>query len=304
MTPLSAGMIGILTVVLALAPPVWLALAPPRGAAVTSLRVALAVAFEVVVLRVGAWPSTSVYLRGVAAGALVVGALVGLARTVRAGSKGRASVAVHVALLVPVVALDVSALSASRYEEVPLEAHLPLAPGTYAVLFGGNSKLTNPFHGKARELAAIDLVKLTPWGSKATGLASRALTDYASFGAPVTSVCDGEVVAAESALPDDEVGVPDEEHPAGNHVVVRCAGGLVKVAHLMHASVVVRVGARVVTGQRLGSIGNSGATSEPHLHIGAFPLGARMDVVLDHSGDMPVRLDGRFLVANDVFTVE
>jgi murein DD-endopeptidase MepM/ murein hydrolase activator NlpD len=303
MSPITAALLGVLTVALAFAPAAFLVLAPPRVRITSGLRIANAVAFEVLILHVGAWAFASVHLRGVAAGALLLGALMSIARSVRAQGPKRGRVPVQLALAVLLVGLDAWALSASWYAEAPVDARLPLAAGSYYVLQGGNSRLTNPFHGRAREVAAIDIVKLTASGNRATRFVASALTDYASFGAPVTSACDGEVVAAEGALPDNPVGFPDDTHPSGNYVVVRCAGGIVKVAHLQHASVIVAVGARVHVGERLASIGNSGETSEPHLHIGAFRLGTPLEVVLDHSGDALIRFDGRILVANDVVTV-
>jgi hypothetical protein len=53
----------------------------------------------------------------------------------------------------------------------------------------------------------------------------------------------------------------------GNHVVLRLADGShFAVAHLRRGSVAVRVGDRVATGDVLGRCGNTGNTTEPHLH--------------------------------------
>jgi murein DD-endopeptidase MepM/ murein hydrolase activator NlpD len=46
----------------------------------------------------------------------------------------------------------------------------------------------------------------------------------------------------------------------------------------------------VKEGQRIGRVGNSGNTSEPHLHIHAERDGA----------GVPLRFDGRFPVRNDL----
>ena len=55
---------------------------------------------------------------------------------------------------------------------------------------------------------------------------------------------------------------------AGNHVVIEMARGrYVLLAHLMRGSVVVQVGETVSPGQLIGKCGNSGNTSEPHLHL-------------------------------------
>lgn len=54
----------------------------------------------------------------------------------------------------------------------------------------------------------------------------------------------------------------------GNHVVVDCGGGQYAVlAHLRRHSVRVQHGERVRAGQRVAECGNSGNSTEPHLHV-------------------------------------
>jgi hypothetical protein len=54
----------------------------------------------------------------------------------------------------------------------------------------------------------------------------------------------------------------------GNHLVLDLGGGVYAVpAHLRRGSVRVRPGDRVAAGQRLAACGNSGNSTEPHLHV-------------------------------------
>ena len=54
----------------------------------------------------------------------------------------------------------------------------------------------------------------------------------------------------------------------GNHLVIEIADGrYVLLAHLMEGSVVVTERETVYAGQLIAKCGNSGNTSEPHLHI-------------------------------------
>jgi murein DD-endopeptidase MepM/ murein hydrolase activator NlpD len=79
---------------------------------------------------------------------------------------------------------------------------------------------------------------------------------------------DATVVAVENGAPDNAPGVMDAEHKAGNHVVLDLGNGeFALLAHLQKGSVAVKVGDKVTAGQRLGLTGNSGNTSEPHLHF-------------------------------------
>mgnify|MGYP001148938784 FL=1 len=58
---------------------------------------------------------------------------------------------------------------------------------------------------------------------------------------------------------------------AGNHVILALTGEVyVLLAHLQNGSIRVAVGDRVVVGQEIGSCGNSGNSTQPHLHIQAM----------------------------------
>ncbi|MGY1552635.1 M23 family metallopeptidase [Microbacterium sp. A588] len=146
-----------------------------------------------------------------------------------------------------------------------------------------------PSHGVRAygQTYAIDLVSEPVDEVRPTfgeGSAMRDPSEYPAFGAPVLAMCDGVVVRASDWRRDHrarssalaviymmiegafrELGGPG--FAIGNHVTVRGADGVhAMVAHLQRGSVIVRVGETVREGQQLGSCGNSGNTSEPHVH--------------------------------------
>ncbi|HYO97165.1 MAG TPA: M23 family metallopeptidase, partial [Polyangiaceae bacterium] len=87
---------------------------------------------------------------------------------------------------------------------------------------------------------------------------------------------------------------------AGNHVELRCGAYHVVLAHLQRGSVAGEVGARVNVGARLGVVGNSGNTSEPHLHIHAVSArAADREQWLWKGSGVPLTFGGRFLVRGD-----
>ncbi len=93
---------------------------------------------------------------------------------------------------------------------------------------------------------------------------------YYAWGAPVLSMGRGVVVAAVDSDTDHEIGevIPATQHPAGNYIVIQQGPAAFAVyAHLQRGSVGVRVGQWVERGQPLASVGNSGSSSEPHLHV-------------------------------------
>jgi murein DD-endopeptidase MepM/ murein hydrolase activator NlpD len=78
----------------------------------------------------------------------------------------------------------------------------------------------------------------------------------------------------------------------GNHVVLDLGGGVyAALAHLRRGSVLVRPGDRVAAGQPLAACGNSGNSTEPHLH---FQLQDHPSVLL--AAGLPLRF-ARYQVA-------
>jgi murein DD-endopeptidase MepM/ murein hydrolase activator NlpD len=128
---------------------------------------------------------------------------------------------------------------------------LPCA-GTWIVANGGRGPATNvhPF--------AYDFVR------PHRGL-GEALEDYEAYGAQVLAPADGIVAEVVDGYPDappdpDNMGMP-------NLVVLDHGNGEWSfLAHFRPASIRVRPGERVARGVVMGQCGNSGDSSEPHIH--------------------------------------
>lgn len=165
----------------------------------------------------------------------------------------------------------------------------PLGEGWYMAAQGGGNALLNYHYGHARQSFAADLTGLSRSGFRAAGLMPERLEDYAIFGKPVLSPCAGRVVEAVDGHEDQMPPERDREHPAGNHVIVECQGLQVELAHFQKGSVLVEKDGTVALGAQLGRVGNSGNTTEPHLHIHATDsaTGAAVPVLLD--GVFPAR---------------
>lgn len=174
---------------------------------------------------------------------------------------------------------------------------LPLRGARFLVIQGGNSPLLNPFHWPARSGRwAVDLVQLNRSGNRARRILPHALQDYEIFGAAVYSPCTGRVATAVGNGADNPPGRPDVEFPPGNHVLLECAGVWVLLAHLREGSVAARPGDRVASGDLIGAVGNSGNTTEPHLHVQATRAATPEDAL---AGDpVALRFGGRFVAAN------
>lgn len=132
------------------------------------------------------------------------------------------------------------------------------------VVWGGDAMATNYHAADPAQRWAYDLV-IEPAGH---GAASNAA--YGCYGVEVRAPAAGRVTVAENGHPDGDPAhfVPNYAAPAGNHVSLRLATGThLVVAHLAPGSVAVEVGDDVEEGALLGRCGNSGNSSEPHVHL-------------------------------------
>jgi len=146
-----------------------------------------------------------------------------------------------------------------------------------------------PSHGVRMygQTFAIDLVHEPvdrPRPTFGTGGSLRPPHDYPAYGEPVHAMIDGVVVRASGWRRDHrsrssvlaalymlvegmirEAGGPG--FILGNHVVIRGTDGVfAAVAHLAQGSPTVQIGDRVRAGEVIGACGNSGNSSEPHVH--------------------------------------
>ena len=92
---------------------------------------------------------------------------------------------------------------------------------------------------------------------------------YYVWNEPVFAPCTGQVLLARDGHRDQPPLRSDREHAAGNFVALHCRGHTLMLAHLRQGSVLVEPGAVVERGRLLGHVGNSGNSSEPHLHLHA-----------------------------------
>jgi murein DD-endopeptidase len=131
-----------------------------------------------------------------------------------------------------------------------------------------------PINGRAdiSQRYAIDWVRLNPEGKTYLG-DSKDNKSYRAYGAEIHAVADGVVMQIKDGIqqnvPGDTRAVPMTlETIGGNHVITEIADGVFAFyAHMQPGSVRVKVGDHVRRGQVLGLVGNSGNSTEPHLHF-------------------------------------
>lgn len=155
----------------------------------------------------------------------------------------------------------------SRFLSYRTRADLRLPfDGEWFVFWGGRT-IDENYHAADRgQRFALDLV-VHEDGVSHRGDAN-ALDSYFCWGRPILAPADGTVVAVVGDLPDQPIGQTDARNPAGNHVVIDFGNDEFGfLAHLQAGSVSVAEGDSVQAGEPVGLCGNSGNTSEPHLHF-------------------------------------
>lgn len=179
-----------------------------------------------------------------------------------------------------------------------VDMRFPLTGGTYIVGQGGSTEILNYHAAYPAQNYAVDIVRLDALGRRADGIMPDELDRYFIRGASVVAPCDGEIISRVDGIAENPIGGTNREALAGNHVVIACEGLEVLLAHFRPGTLLVEEGATVTAGQALGEAGNSGNSTEPHLHIHAVRAGS--GGVLRGEA-VPLTFGGVFPVRNTVF---
>ena len=142
---------------------------------------------------------------------------------------------------------------------------LPLR-GEWLVFWGGDTKELNQHHDTQNQRFAFDFLVVDKTGKTHKG-EGKANEDYYAFGKQILAPTDGVVTDVISGVRDNTPGSMNPYSALGNAVLIRHREHEVSVlAHFKQGSIKVKVGDKVKKGQLIGLCGNSGNSSEPHLH--------------------------------------
>jgi hypothetical protein len=169
-----------------------------------------------------------------------------------------------------------------------------------------------PSHGTTlfASAYAIDFVPVdergrSAWFSLASLLRPEPPERFSGFGRSLTAPARGVVVAVHDGELDHQAfrGIPSIRYAltqqqradngwsglGGNHVVIEVgAGAFVALCHLRQGSIRVSLGQPVALADEIGQCGNSGNSTEPHVHVQA------MDALdLSHARAIPISFQGR-----------
>jgi len=137
----------------------------------------------------------------------------------------------------------------------------------WSVVWGGDTREQNYHVDHKAQKHAFDILMVDENGNTHKGQGSKN-EDYYVFGKELIAPCNAEVVMVVDGIPDNEPGDMNTNYVPGNTVVLKAAENeYLFFAHFKKGSIEVKEGDKVNQGDLLGLCGNSGNSSEPHLHF-------------------------------------
>ena len=169
--------------------------------------------------------------------------------------------------------------------------------GEWFVFWGGTNEFVNYHYVYENQRYAYDLVKVQDGQSYQNSPIRN--EDFYAFDEDIIAPADGKVVEVVDGIKDNVPGEMDERNAAGNYVVIEHANNeFSMIAHFRKNSILVKSGDTVTEGQLIGKCGNSGNSSEPHIH---FQVMDSQDIVYGKSirilfkdGNEPIQGDTIF----------
>lgn len=139
--------------------------------------------------------------------------------------------------------------------------------GEWFTVWGGDTKAQNYHVIQAGQRRAFDFLILGE-NNKTHERSGTRNEDYFAFGKPLYAVCDAEVIQVIDGVHDNKPGDMNPKDVTGNTVVLKTANDeYIFYAHFENQTIKVKEGQMVKKGQYLGNCGNSGNSTEPHLHL-------------------------------------
>lgn len=139
--------------------------------------------------------------------------------------------------------------------------------GEWFVFWGGTNPLINYHYEHEGQRYAYDFIQ---FGGKKSFTGDPTKNEsYHAFGQAYLAPADGTVVAIQNKIRDNEpVGEMNPEQALGNYVIIDHGNNEYSyLAHFKQGSIQVTAGDVVKQGEELGLVGNSGNSSEPHIHF-------------------------------------
>lgn len=152
-----------------------------------------------------------------------------------------------------------------------VEYSLPFV-GDWYIINGGVTKSTSHSWDILPQRFAYDFIIADEEGKSYHGDKEN-LYSYYCYGKNILAPADGVVISIKNNFPDCRImsdGQPDPDTPdmGGNRIIIKHSKNEYSaICHLMPKSITVKKGQMVKRGDIIAKCGNSGNTSEPHIHF-------------------------------------
>ncbi len=254
------------------------------------------------------WEMASIYFRSAIPILYLISCVVGYQRILMPKTPTNKiiliiSIGLHLVLIVFFSGLNWFSFKGYITPENTIDLVSPFRGGKQIVLHGGSSPFINGHYHVKPQNYALDIVGLNNFGMRASSFGGGAnLNNYVIFGEPIYSPCNGTIIKVVDQYDDLTPPNTDKINLAGNYILIESDGVEILMAHLKKGSITVSAGDNVTTNTIIGHVGNTGNTSEPHLHM-HVEKGGEPHTILNGKA-VPFTINGQFLVRGDIIKFE
>lgn len=153
----------------------------------------------------------------------------------------------------------------SDTEVVSQKSYIMPVDDEFYVFWGGNNALFNYHYSNESQRYAYDLIIMKE-GKSFEGN-GKELENYYCYNSKIVAPNAGEVIATENTTRDNMIGVTDNYNYLGNYIIIKHDNEYSLIAHLKYKSIMLKEGDWVEKGDTIGLVGNSGNSTEPHIHF-------------------------------------
>lgn len=134
------------------------------------------------------------------------------------------------------------------------------------VYWGGDNELINYHYQYKNQRLAMNLIKIED-GCTYKGDLNQC-ENYHIYDSPIVAPANGVVEEIVDGIPDSIPGEMNTVHPEGNYIVIKHGPKEYSlIAHIKPHSFKIEKGDELLRGQHIANVGNSGNSSEPHIHF-------------------------------------
>ncbi|NLP59340.1 M23 family metallopeptidase [Lutibacter sp. B1] len=169
-------------------------------------------------------------------------------------------------ILIGLILLQTSFSIFAQIERNKTDLILPFN-GEWTVVWGGDSEKFNYHIKNKAQKNAFDFIITDKYGKSFKTDRNKNENFYA-FGKKIIAPCNGMIISVIDGIKDNKPSELNPYYAPGNSIILKTENNeFLYFAHLKQNSIKVKQGQKIIKGEILGLCGNSGNSTEPHLHF-------------------------------------